>query len=40
MTITYANTEEFYDGILHLVKRGLTFTAYDQSLKIVLEGGY
>lgn len=40
MTITFPDTEAFYDGILHCVKRGLTFEAYDQSLKIVLTGGF
>jgi len=40
MTISYPDTEAFYDGILHLLKRGIMFEAYDQSLKIVLTGGY
>ena len=40
MIISYTDTEAFYDGILSLVKRGIMFTAHDQSLKIELTGGY
>ena len=40
MTISYPDTEAFYDGIKSLVQRGLTFEAFDKSLKIVLTGGF
>jgi hypothetical protein len=40
MTIYYRDEKEFYDGILELVKRGLTFEAHANKLMITLRGGY
>ena len=40
MNIYYASFEEFYDGINRLVRLGLTFSAYADTLTIHLEGGY
>lgn len=38
--IQYHSTADFYDGILELTKRGLTFDANLASLSITLTGGY
>ena len=40
MRIEYASIEEFYDGVSRLVKLGLTFRAYPDTLTIHLEGGF
>ena len=40
MKIEYASIEEFYDGINRLVRLGLTFKAYADTLAIHLEGGF
>lgn len=40
MTITCATDEQFYDAILGLVQRGLTFEANADRLTIKLTGGY
>lgn len=40
MTITYATSDSFHDGILALVTRGLTFHADHDKLTITLTGGY
>jgi len=38
--ITYLTVSGFYDGILELTKRGLTFNADPSRLQITLTGGY
>lgn len=40
MTITYSTADEFHDGILACVSRGLTFAADFDTLTITLNGGY
>ena len=41
MTKLIYNTEQgFYDGLLALTERGLTFTADPNTLTITLTGGY
>jgi hypothetical protein len=40
MTVFYNDSAEFYNGILELVKRGLTFKACAATLTITLLGGY
>lgn len=40
MKITYTNTEEFYNGIEEMVKRGLMFKADGVELTIELTGGF
>lgn len=40
MTITCATDKQFYDSILELVQRGLTFEANADRLTIKLTGGY
>ena len=38
--LRYNEASEFYDGILHLTMRGLTFEADPTSLTITLLGGF
>jgi hypothetical protein len=38
--ITYTTTEDFYNGILELLKRGITFDADASQLKVTLTGGF
>jgi hypothetical protein len=40
MFIRYETVEAFYDGIAHLVQRGLTFVADGACLSIRLTGGF
>ena len=40
MKIEYTTLNDFYDGINRLVRLGLTFSAFADSLTIYLEGGY
>lgn len=40
MLIIYTSADGFYDGILQLVQRGLTFKANADKLTIELQGGY
>ena len=40
MTISYTDSESFYDGILAMVSRGLKFKADFDKLEIHLTGGY
>ena len=40
MKIEYATLDDFYDGINRLVRFGLTFRAYPDTLTIHLEGGF
>lgn len=40
MSITYGNSEDFYDGCYEMVKRGVTFTASFDTLTIKLTGGF
>jgi len=39
-TIKYSTKEDFYNGILELTSRGLTFEAKYETLTITLTGGY
>ena len=40
MTIQYDDFHDFYEGIYHLVKKGLTFEADYTKLTIKLLGGF
>jgi len=40
MKITYSNNVDFYDGVLALVQRGITFNADHENLVIILTGGF
>lgn len=38
--ITYSSEQEFYDGLVELMKRGACYTANHHSLTVTLTGGY